>query len=106
MLVKATGIGEGETLRAEGVSIDLAEIEADAVIGRVDGILELEDGFGDLAGRAADLDAATVVGEGDVRLGEGAAGADLLLGCASGRGAAVALAADVDVHGESACVVH
>lgn len=107
MLVQPSRIGKRESVRPKGIAIDLAKVEADAVVGVIDRVLELQDWLGDLAGRLADLDTAAVVGEGRVLLRVGARmRGDLLLLVASRRRGPVTLSAHVDVHIEIAFVVH
>lgn len=56
--------GEVESIRAEGVAIDLTEVVIDQA-GAIIGVLKLQDGLGHFAGGRAHFDGAAVVGRGE-----------------------------------------
>lgn len=92
---------EEESIRAEGVAIDLTEIVSD-LTGASVSVLKLQDGLGHFAGGCAHLDGAAVIGRGEdlgirARLG----GKGVLWG-AGGR----VLPTHVEIHGKIAVVAN
>ena len=103
MVAEAARVGESEALGTERVAVDLAQVIVHLGSGRR--VLELQERLGDLAILGRNLDAAAVVDERDVNLGERAGmGSNSGDGGAGWGGAAMTLAAHVNVYGETALV--